>query len=68
MRTREFTMKDSYSFDLGPAELDVSFSAHRDAYARVLQPPRHPGHPGAGVQRHHGRLGLHRVRLPLTER
>ena len=34
MRTREFTMKDSYSFDLGPAELDVSFSAHRDAYAR----------------------------------
>ena len=34
MRTREFTMKDSYSFDLGPAELDVSFNAHRDAYAR----------------------------------
>ena len=27
MRTREFTMKDSYSFDLGPAELDVSFRA-----------------------------------------
>ena len=34
MRTREFTMKDSYSFDLGPAELDVAFNAHRDAYAR----------------------------------
>jgi prolyl-tRNA synthetase len=37
MRTREFTMKDSYSFDLGPAELDVSFNAHRDAYARMFE-------------------------------
>ncbi len=36
MRTREFTMKDSYSFDLGPAELDASFTAHRDAYARTF--------------------------------
>src|SRR6266536_4119132 len=32
MRTREFTMKDSYSFDLGPEGLDRSFNAHRDAY------------------------------------
>jgi prolyl-tRNA synthetase len=37
LRTREFTMKDSYSFDLGPAELDVSFVAHRDAYARMFE-------------------------------
>jgi len=37
MRTREFTMKDSYSFDLGPAELDASFAAHRDAYARIFE-------------------------------
>jgi prolyl-tRNA synthetase len=37
MRTREFTMKDSYSFDLGPAELQVSFNAHRDAYARAFE-------------------------------
>src|SRR6202051_236051 len=37
MRTREFTMKDSYSFDLGPAELDASFAAHRDAYARTFE-------------------------------
>ncbi|MGH3196000.1 MAG: proline--tRNA ligase [Streptosporangiaceae bacterium] len=37
MRTREFTMKDSYSFDLGPAELDVSFAAHRDAYSRIFE-------------------------------
>jgi prolyl-tRNA synthetase len=37
MRTREFTMKDSYSFDVGPAELDVSFRLHRDAYARSFE-------------------------------
>src|SRR5579859_2914542 len=37
MRTREFTMKDSYSFDLDPAGLDVSFIAHRDAYTRIFE-------------------------------
>jgi prolyl-tRNA synthetase len=37
MRTREFTMKDSYTFDLGPAELDVSFRLHRDAYTRIFE-------------------------------
>ncbi len=37
MRTREFTMKDSYSFDVGPAELDVSFRLHRDAYTRSFE-------------------------------
>src|ERR1700691_1415179 len=37
MRTREFTMKDSYSFDVGPEGLDVSFNAHRDAYARTFE-------------------------------
>ncbi len=37
MRTREFTMKDSYSFDLGPDGLDVSFAAHRGAYARTFE-------------------------------
>jgi prolyl-tRNA synthetase len=37
MRTREFTMKDSYSFDLGPDELDVSFRLHRDAYTRIFE-------------------------------
>jgi prolyl-tRNA synthetase len=37
MRTREFTMKDSYSFDLGPDGLDVSFNAHRDAYTRIFE-------------------------------
>ncbi len=37
MRTREFTMKDSYSFDLDAAGLDVSFRAHRDAYVRSFE-------------------------------
>jgi prolyl-tRNA synthetase len=37
MRTREFTMKDSYSFDLGPDGLDLSFRLHRDAYTRIFE-------------------------------
>ncbi len=37
MRTREFTMKDSYSFDLGPDQLDTSFRLHHQAYARIFQ-------------------------------
>ncbi len=35
MRTREFTMKDSYSFDLDADGLDASFEAHRTAYVRA---------------------------------
>jgi len=30
-------MKDSYSFDLDQAGLDVSFIAHRDAYVRIFE-------------------------------
>jgi prolyl-tRNA synthetase len=37
MRTREFTMKDSYSFDLDADGLDVSFKLHRDAYIRIFE-------------------------------
>jgi len=36
IRVREFTMKDSYSFDLDEAGLDASFEAHRGAYARIF--------------------------------
>jgi prolyl-tRNA synthetase len=36
MRTREFTMKDSYSFDLGPEGLDRSFDLHHEAYVRIF--------------------------------
>jgi prolyl-tRNA synthetase family II len=36
IRVREFTMKDSYSFDLDQAGLDASFEAHRRAYERIF--------------------------------
>ncbi|MBT8227079.1 MAG: proline--tRNA ligase [Dactylosporangium sp.] len=36
MRTREFTMKDSYSFDTDAAGLDRSFELHRRAYVRAF--------------------------------
>ena len=37
MRTREFTMKDSYSFDLDTAGLDKSFVLHHKAYTRAFE-------------------------------
>jgi prolyl-tRNA synthetase len=36
LRVREFTMKDSYSFDLDTAGLDVSFARHKEAYERIF--------------------------------
>jgi prolyl-tRNA synthetase len=36
LRVREFTMKDSYSFDLEPSGLDVSFDRHRGAYLDIF--------------------------------
>jgi prolyl-tRNA synthetase len=36
IRVREFTMKDSYSFDIDQAGLDKSFEAHRAAYERIF--------------------------------
>ncbi|MEU5987814.1 proline--tRNA ligase [Spirillospora sp. NPDC047418] len=36
MRTREFTMKDAYSFDIDGPGLDASFDAYRAAYARIF--------------------------------
>jgi prolyl-tRNA synthetase len=37
MRVREFTMKDSYSFDLDAAGLDKSFDAHYQAYTKIFE-------------------------------
>ena len=37
LRVREFTMKDSYSFDLEPAGLDASFDRHRIAYLDIFR-------------------------------
>ncbi len=36
LRTRQFTMKDSYSFDMDAAGLDVSYEKHRQAYCRIF--------------------------------
>lgn len=36
LRGREFTMKDSYSFDLDDAGLERSYQSHRDAYQRIF--------------------------------
>jgi prolyl-tRNA synthetase len=36
LRGREFTMKDSYSFDVDRAGLDISFDKHADAYRRIF--------------------------------
>jgi prolyl-tRNA synthetase len=36
LRGREFTMKDSYSFDVDDAGLERSYEAHRNAYVRVF--------------------------------
>src|SRR5579864_3420856 len=36
LRVRQFTMKDSYSFDIDPAGLDVSYKKHYDAYCRIF--------------------------------
>lgn len=37
LRVREFAMKDSYSFDLEDAGLDIAFEAHHGAYLRIFE-------------------------------
>lgn len=37
LRVREFTMKDSYSFDVDTAGLDKSFDLHKAAYERIFE-------------------------------
>jgi len=36
LRVRQFMMKDSYSFDIDAAGLDVSYKKHYDAYRRIF--------------------------------
>jgi prolyl-tRNA synthetase len=54
MRTREFTMKDSYSFDLDAEGLDASFDAHRTAYIRAF---KRLGIPAIPVAASNGAMG-----------
>jgi len=37
LRVRQFMMKDSYSFDMDAAGLDVSYEKHRAAYCRIFE-------------------------------
>jgi prolyl-tRNA synthetase len=36
LRVRQFMMKDSYSFDMDAAGLDISYQKHYDAYCRIF--------------------------------
>ncbi len=36
LRVRQFLMKDSYSFDMDAAGLDISYKKHYDAYCRIF--------------------------------
>lgn len=54
LRVREFVMKDSYSFDLDPAGLDVAFDHHKAAYFRIFQ---RLGMPVIAVEASSGAMG-----------
>ena len=54
IRVREFTMKDSYSFDLDEAGLDKSFDAHRGAYQRIFS---RLGIPAVAAEASNGTMG-----------
>jgi prolyl-tRNA synthetase len=54
IRVRQFTMKDSYSFDIDPAGLDVSYQKHYDAYRRIYD---RCGLKYAAVEAHSGSMG-----------
>ena len=54
LRVREFTMKDSYSFDVDEAGLDVSFAAHKGAYERIFA---RLGIPAIPVEASSGNMG-----------
>jgi prolyl-tRNA synthetase len=54
LRVREFTMKDSYSFDIDETGLDASFEAHRGAYQRIFA---RLGIPAIPVEASSGNMG-----------
>jgi prolyl-tRNA synthetase len=54
IRTREFTMKDSYSFDIDWAGLDASYDRHHAAYLRIFE---RLGIPVIAVEASNGTMG-----------
>ena len=54
LRVRQFIMKDSYSFDLDPAGLDISYDKHYEAYRTIFD---RCGLKYAVVEAHSGAMG-----------
>src|SRR5437764_4622897 len=54
LRVRQFMMKDSYSFDIDAAALDVSYQKHYDAYCRIFD---RCGLKYMAVEAHSGAMG-----------
>ncbi|HET9280693.1 MAG TPA: proline--tRNA ligase [Candidatus Angelobacter sp.] len=54
IRVRQFTMKDSYSFDIDAAGLDVSYQKHYETYRRIFD---RCGLTYAVVEAHSGAMG-----------
>jgi prolyl-tRNA synthetase len=54
LRVREFTMKDSYTFDLDQAGLDAAFDRHHEAYQRIFE---RLGIPAIPVEASSGNMG-----------
>jgi prolyl-tRNA synthetase len=54
IRVRQFTMKDSYSFDIDEAGLDVSYKKHYEVYRRIFD---RCGLKYAVVEAHSGSMG-----------
>ena len=54
LRTRQFTMKDAYSFDLDAAGLDISYQKHYETYCRIFD---RCGLKYVAVEAHSGAMG-----------
>jgi prolyl-tRNA synthetase len=54
LRVRQFTMKDSYSFDIDADALDVSYKRHYDVYCRIFD---RCGLKYMAVEAHSGAMG-----------
>ncbi len=54
LRTREFTMKDAYTFDIDGTGLDTGFDKHHGAYTRIFD---RMGLDAIGVQASSGAMG-----------
>src|SRR5437588_297181 len=54
MRVRQFIMKDSYTFDMDAAGLDVAYQKHYDAYCRIFD---RCGLEYLAVEAHSGAMG-----------